>query len=85
LGVLGSPAPLSLLLGLMGLPVLIGMLSPVPGGAGVREGLMAAAAGLAGYPAAPVLLAAIAYRLVLFVVTPLVWGAVRLSTVTRSR
>ena len=68
----------SLLLGIMGVPVLIGMLSPVPGGAGVREALMAAAARLGGAAAAPIVLAAIAYRLALFLVTPLVWGAVRL-------
>jgi len=74
-GVAVSP---SLLLGIMGVPVLVGMLSPVPGGAGVREALMAAAARLGGAAAGPVVLAAVAYRLALFLVTPLVWGAVRL-------
>lgn len=78
LSVFGVPISLQLLLGVMGMPVLIGMLSPVPGGAGVREALMAAAARLGGTPAAPVVLAAVAYRLALFLVTPLVWGAVRL-------
>ena len=68
-----------LLFGIMGVPVLIGMLSPVPGGAGVREALMAAAARLGGIPAGPVVLAAVAYRLALFLVTPVVWGAVRLA------
>lgn len=68
-----------LLLGVMGVPMLVGMISPVPGGAGVREALMAAAAGLGGTPAGPVLLAAIAYRLALFLVTPVVWGTVRLA------
>lgn len=71
-----SPTP-SLMLGLMGLPMLIGMLSPVPGGAGVREALMTAMAGVEGQPGAPVLLAAVAYRLALFVVTPIVWGGLR--------
>jgi uncharacterized membrane protein YbhN (UPF0104 family) len=61
----------------MGLPVLIGMLSPVPGGAGVREGLMAAVARLAGTPVGPVVLAAVTYRLILFVVTPLAWALAR--------
>jgi uncharacterized membrane protein YbhN (UPF0104 family) len=74
----GVAVSLSLLFGIMGVPVLAGMLSPVPGGAGVREALMAAAAGLAGVPAAPVVLAAIAYRLALFLVTPVVWGVVRM-------
>jgi uncharacterized membrane protein YbhN (UPF0104 family) len=85
LQLLGTPPTLPLVLGLMGLPVLIGMLSPVPGGAGVREGLMAAMAGLAGVPAGPVLLAAIAYRLALFVVTPVVWGVVRAALVVQRR
>ena len=48
----GVAISLSLLLGIMGVPVLVGMLSPVPGGAGVREALMAAAARLAGFPRA---------------------------------
>jgi uncharacterized membrane protein YbhN (UPF0104 family) len=69
----------SLVLGVMGLPVLIGMLSPVPGGAGIREALMVAAAGLEGAPGAPVLLAAVTYRLALFAITPLVWGLIRLA------
>ncbi len=81
-----SPTP-TLMLGLMGLPMLIGMLSPVPGGAGVREALMTAMAGVEGQPGAPVLLAAVAYRLALFIVTPVVWGGLRLirMATTRSR
>lgn len=79
LSVFGAAPTWPLVLGVMGLPVLIGMLSPVPGGAGVREGLMVAAARLEGAAAGPVLLAAIAYRLALFAVTPLVWGVVRLA------
>jgi uncharacterized membrane protein YbhN (UPF0104 family) len=75
----GVAVSLSLLFGIMGVPVLVGMFSPVPGGAGVREALMAAAARLAGIPAGPVVLAAVAYRLALFLVTPLVWTAVRLA------
>lgn len=85
LGIFGvSPSP-PLLLGVMGLPVLIGMLSPVPGGAGVREALMAAVAGLSGFAAGPVILAAVAYRLALFAVTPLVWVAVRLVRTVMNR
>lgn len=85
LDLFGTSTLLSGLLGIMGLPVLIGMLSPVPGGAGVREALMAAAARLEGIPAGPVILAAVAYRLALFAVTPLVWGAVRLARASASR
>jgi glycosyltransferase 2 family protein len=81
----GVAVSISLLFGIMGVPVLIGMLSPVPGGAGVREALMAAAARLAGTPAAPVVLAAVAYRLALFLVTPLVWGVVRLVRARANR
>jgi uncharacterized membrane protein YbhN (UPF0104 family) len=55
------------------------MLSPVPGGAGVREALMAGAARLEGLAAGPVVLAAITYRLALFVVTPIAWGMVRIA------
>jgi uncharacterized membrane protein YbhN (UPF0104 family) len=79
LGLFASPPSWQLVLGVMGFPVLIGMISPVPGGAGVREGLMAAVAGLEGVAAGPVVLAAVIYRLALFVVTPLVWGGVRLA------
>jgi uncharacterized membrane protein YbhN (UPF0104 family) len=79
LSIFGAAPTWRLVLGLMGLPVLIGMLSPIPGGAGVREGLMVAAARLEGAAAGPVLLAAIAYRLALFAVTPLVWGVMRLA------
>jgi uncharacterized membrane protein YbhN (UPF0104 family) len=75
-GVSASPA---LVVGLMGLPVLIGMLSPVPGGAGIREALMATVARFAGVATGPVILAAITYRLALFAVTPVVWGALRLA------
>lgn len=81
----GVAVSISLLCGIMGVPVLVGMLSPVPGGAGVREALMVAAAGLAGIPAGPVVLAAVAYRLALFVVTPLVWGLVRLAPAIANR
>jgi len=79
LGAFGVVPTPPLVAGLMGLPVLIGMLSPIPGGAGVREALMAAMARLEGSPAAPVILAAVTYRIVLFIVTPIVWGALRLA------
>ena len=81
----GVAVSLSLLFGIMGVPVLVGMLSPVPGGAGVREALMAGAAGLAGISAGPIVLAAVAYRLALFLVTPPVWGVVRLVRALASR
>lgn len=67
-----------LLLGLLGWPVLVGMLSPVPGGAGVREALMVAVAGLAGVDGAAVLLAAVTYRVALFASLPIVFGLTRI-------
>jgi uncharacterized membrane protein YbhN (UPF0104 family) len=85
LAIFGVAVSLQLLLGIMGVPVLVGMLSPVPGGAGVREALMAAAAGLGGTPAGPVVLAAVAYRLALFLVTPLVWATVRMARAIANR
>jgi len=85
LALFGVSVSLQLVLGIMGVPVLVGMLSPVPGGAGVREALMAAAARLEGTAAGPVVLAAVAYRLALFLVTPLVWGAVRLARAGANR
>ena len=85
LALFGVSVSLQLLLGIMGVPVLAGMLSPVPGGAGVREALMAAAARLVGTAAGPVVLAAVTYRLALFLVTPLVWGAVRLARAGANR
>jgi uncharacterized membrane protein YbhN (UPF0104 family) len=85
LAVFGVTAGVKLLLGVMGLPILIGMLSPVPGGAGIREALMTGAAGLEGVATGPVLLAAIAYRLAVFAVTPVVWGAVRVARARQLR
>ena len=81
----GASVSPMLLLGIMGLPMLIGMLSPVPGGAGVREALMAGAARLEGVPAGPVVLAAVAYRLALFAVTPFVWSVIRLASKSAKR
>jgi uncharacterized membrane protein YbhN (UPF0104 family) len=85
LNIFGVNAGQSLVFGLMGLPVLVGMLSPVPGGAGVREALMAGMAELEGVPAAPVVLAAVCYRLALFAVTPIVWGLLRMARTPMNR
>lgn len=76
----GVAAPLDALLGVMGLPVLVGMLSPVPGGAGVREALMVAAGQVEGIDGAVVLLAAVVYRTALFVAVPVLYVAVRVAT-----
>ena len=63
-----------LIAGLLGPPMVVGMLSPVPGGAGVREALMIAVAGARGVDGAAVLLAAVAYRLALFAAVPVVYA-----------
>lgn len=74
----GVPNPTSsLVLGVLGWPVFVGMLSPVPGGAGVREALMVAVAGLERIDGAAVLLAAVTYRLALFVTLPLAYALAR--------
>ena len=74
-----------LVLGLLAAPTLIGMLSPVPGGAGVREVLMVAVAQTRGVDAAAVLIAAVAYRVALFVAIPPLFLALRLWRVLAGR
>jgi uncharacterized membrane protein YbhN (UPF0104 family) len=68
----------SLVIGMLGPPVLVGMLSPVPGGAGVREALMATVAHVEGVSVGAVLFAAIAYRAALFITVPVLYAGVRL-------
>lgn len=62
-----------LVLGLTTVPILIGMLSPVPGGAAVREGLMYVVAEISGAPSGRVLIAAFIYRLALFGAIPILY------------
>jgi uncharacterized membrane protein YbhN (UPF0104 family) len=68
----------SLTLGLVSLPILIGMVSPVPGGAGVREALMVAMAHVYDADSTAVLLAALVYRVALFAAIPVLYAGVRL-------
>lgn len=63
----------SLVLGLTTVPILIGMLSPVPGGAAIREGLMYVVAEISGAPSGRVLIAAFVYRLALFGAIPILY------------
>lgn len=72
-----------LLLGLVTLPILFGMFSPGPGGAGVREALMIVVAGAAGVASAPVVVAAVAYRIALFAAIPILYVAARVWTGVR--
>jgi uncharacterized protein (TIRG00374 family) len=66
-----------LVLGLTSLPILIGMLSPIPGGAVVREALMYVVARLADVPGDPVIAAALVYRFALFAAIPILYGLTR--------
>ena len=74
----GEGPAFTLVLGLVSMPILIGMLSPVPGGAGIREALMIAVAGVHGANEASVLLAGVTYRVALFAALPVLYGAIRL-------
>jgi uncharacterized membrane protein YbhN (UPF0104 family) len=67
-----EPKPL-LVLGITSLPILIGMLSPLAGGAGVRETLMGGIARIHGAAVSPTIFAAVAYRLALFVSIPVLY------------
>ena len=71
------PTPI-LVLGLTTMPILVGMLSPVPGGAGVREVLMTGVASLHGAATAPTLVAAVVYRVALFASIPILFVIVQL-------
>jgi len=71
------PTPL-LVLGITSLPILVGMVSPGPGGAGVREVLMTGVASLHGAAAAPVLVAAVIYRVALLASIPVLYVAVQI-------
>jgi uncharacterized protein (TIRG00374 family) len=75
--VTGQSDPM-LALGFVTLPVVLGMLSGLPGGAGIREALMVAVAKVYGADPAAALVAAVTYRLALFAAIPLLYGAVRL-------
>jgi uncharacterized protein (TIRG00374 family) len=78
LNAVGVDAGPSLTLGLVSVPILVGMLSPVPGGAGVREALMIAMAHVYNVDSGAVLLAALVYRVALFAAIPILYAGVRL-------
>lgn len=73
----GVDAGFVLILGLTSLPILVGMLSPIPGGAVVREALMYVVARLASVDGDPVIAAALIYRFALFAAIPILYGMVR--------
>ena len=85
LDALGVAAGLGLVLGLIGLPVLVGMLSPIPGGAGVREALMVAVARAEGADTAAVLVAAVTYRVALFAAVPILYAGARAGLILTAK
>jgi uncharacterized membrane protein YbhN (UPF0104 family) len=74
---LGGETSVKLILGLITVPVLVGMLSPVPGGAGIREALMIGVARVEDADSAIVLVAALVYRVALFLAIPILYLVVR--------
>jgi uncharacterized membrane protein YbhN (UPF0104 family) len=85
LDALGVDWSVTLVLGMMSLPILVGMLSPVPGGAGIREALMVGVARAHGADSTAVLLAAVTYRVALFISVPILYSLVRLQLRSRAR
>jgi uncharacterized membrane protein YbhN (UPF0104 family) len=65
------------ILGLTTIPILVGMLSPIPGGAVIREALMYVVARLADAPTGPVVAAAVIYRIALFAAIPILYVVTR--------
>ncbi len=59
------------------LPLLIGLISPMPGGIGFREGAMAGVAGVLVLPVGAILAAAILHRAVLLLALPIVLASTR--------
>ena len=82
---LGPEVGWAVVLGLLGPATLVGMFSPTPGGSGVREALMVVVAQAGGLPGAPVLLAAIAYRVALLIAVPVLFVIVRIWRLGRAR
>ncbi len=66
------------------LPLLIGLISPMPGGIGFREGAMAGVAGILMLPVGAILAAAILHRAVLLLALPIVLGMIRLQRWARA-
>ncbi len=78
LDALNADHHIRMILGMATLPWLIGMASMVPGGTGVREAMMVAVAGVEGAAAAPALVAAVSYRICMFLAIPVLFVILRL-------
>lgn len=66
------------------LPLLIGLISPMPGGIGFREGAMAGVAGVLVLSTSAILAAAILHRAILLAALPLVLGIIRVRRWARA-
>ncbi len=75
---LGVSLGISALILISNLPLLIGLISPMPGGIGFREGAMAGVAGVLALPVAAILAAAILHRAALLLALPIVLASIRL-------
>lgn len=75
---MGVEISLVFMIGLTSLPLLIGMLSPIPGGAVVREAMMYVVARMAGVPGAEVVAAAVIFRMALFGAIPILYAMTRI-------
>lgn len=75
---MGVEISLVFMIGLTSLPLLIGMLSPIPGGAVVREAMMYVVARMAGVPGAEVVAAAVIFRMALFGAIPILYAITRI-------
>jgi uncharacterized membrane protein YbhN (UPF0104 family) len=80
----GVSLGLSALILISNLPLLVGVVSPMPGGIGFREGAMAAVASALVIPVAAILAAAILHRAVLILALPLVAGLIRVRRWARA-
>lgn len=75
---MGVEISLVFMIGLTSLPLLVGMLSPIPGGAVVREAMMYVVARMAGVPGAEVVAAAVIFRMALFGAIPILYAITRI-------
>ncbi len=81
---MGVEISLVFMIGLTSLPLLVGMLSPIPGGAVVREAMMYVVARMAGVPGAEVVAAAVIFRMALFGAIPILYAITRIWLSKRS-
>jgi uncharacterized protein (TIRG00374 family) len=75
----GVPLGVTALLLLTNVPLLLGLLSPLPGGVGLREGVMVAIAGVMNLTITGIVAAAVLHRAALVAALPMLMGVIRLA------